>query len=95
VYSRNGSYHKTPNVRIRTFADWGRAYAYTPDDPELYDLNTSAWFILELCDGRPFGDIERDYVEAVGPKVGDDKARRQFHSGFDALLGRNIISIRE
>jgi hypothetical protein len=95
VYSRNGSYQKTPNVKLRTFEDWGRAYAFTPDDPELYDLNTSAWFIVELCDGRPFRDIEKDYVEAVGPKVGEDMARTQFHTGFDALLERNIISARE
>jgi hypothetical protein len=92
VYSRNGSYQKTPDVRIRTFEDWGRAYAFTPDEPELYDLNTSAWFIVELCDGRPFRDIEADYVRVVSPKVGAEAAKAQFHSGFDALLERNIIS---
>ena len=92
MYSRNGSYAKTPNVRIRNFDDWGRAYAYTPDDPEIYDLNASAAFILQLCNGRPFGQIEADYVAAVGPKVGDEMARGQFHQGFNALLERNIVS---
>jgi hypothetical protein len=95
VLSRNGSYRKNPDVTVRTFEEWGRAYAYTPDEPELHDLNTSAWFILELCDGRPFRDIERDYVAVVGGKIGDDSARIQFHSGFDALLQRNIISVCE
>lgn len=95
MYSRNGSYQKTPNVRIRTFEEWGRAYAYTPDDPELYDLNASAWLIVELCDGRPFREIEGEFVEVVGAKVGSELARTQFHSGFDALLKRNIISVRE
>jgi hypothetical protein len=49
VYSRNGCYQKTPDVVIRRFEDWGRAYAFTPDEPEIYDLNTTAWFIVEIC----------------------------------------------
>lgn len=92
MLSRNGCYAKTPNVRIRTFDDWGRAYAFTPDDPEIYDLNASAALILHLCSGRPYVQIEADYVAAVGPKVGDDVARRQFRDGFSALLERNIVS---
>jgi len=92
VLSRNGCYEKTPDVVIRTFKDWGRAYAFTPDNPEIYDLNASAWFIVELCDGRPFSQIEADYVAAVKDRVGVDAARTQFHSGFEMLLERNIIS---
>ncbi len=92
MFSRNGSYAKTPEVVLRPFEEWGRAYAFTPDDPEIYDLNSAAWFIVELCDGRPFAQIEADYVREIGPRVGDDEARRQFHDGFDQLLARNIIS---
>lgn len=95
MYSRNGCYEKTPKVVIRTFEEWGRAYAFTPDEPELYDLNTSAWLILELCDGRGFGEIEADYVRVVGARIGAEQARQQFHSGFNALLERNIISARD
>jgi hypothetical protein len=93
VYFRNGFYQKTPDVVIRRFEDWGRAYAFTPDEPEIYDLNTTAWYIVEICNGRSFGEIEADYVKTVGPKVGDDAAKAQFHMGFDALLERNIISV--
>jgi len=92
VISRNGNYEKTPDVVLRTFEEWGRAYAFTPDDPEIYDLNATAWFIVELCNGRPFPQIEADYVNEVGSRVGEDAARQQFHSGFDQLLARNIIS---
>jgi hypothetical protein len=31
-------------------------------------------------------------VKAVGPKMGADVAKSQFHQGFDALLERNIIA---
>ncbi len=95
MLSRNGCYSKTPEVVLRRFEEWGRCYAFTPDEPEIYDLNTSAWFIVELCDGRPFQQIEADYLALVGPKKGRDKARAEFHAGFDALLDRNIISISD
>jgi hypothetical protein len=92
VLSRNACYTKTPDVVLRRFEEWGRCFAFTPDEPEIYDLNTTAWFIVELCDGRPFQQIEADYIAVVGPKIGRDKARAQFHAGFDALLERNIIT---
>lgn len=93
MLSRNGCYAKTPDVVLRRFEEWGRCYAFTPDEPEIYDLNTSAWFIVELCDGRPFQQIETDYVRTIGAKKGADKAKAEFHAGFDALLERNIISV--
>ena len=95
MLSRNGCYAKTPDVVLRRFEEWGRCYAFTPDEPEIHDLNTSAWFIVELCNGRPFQQIESDYVASIGPKIGKDKAKAQFHAGFDALLRRNIISVTE
>ena len=91
MLSRNASYAKTPNVVVRTFEDWGHAFAFTPDDPEVHDLNATAWFILDLCNGRPFSQIEADYVKVVGEKIGEEAARSQFHAGFDTLLTRNII----
>lgn len=95
MFSRNGCYAKAPNVVLRKFEDWGRAYAFTPDDPEIYDLNTTAWFIVELCDGRPYQQIEADYVKVVGEKIGTEEAQSQFHSGFTSLLERNIISAND
>ena len=95
MLSRNGCYAKTPNVVLRGFEEWGRCYAYAPDDLEIYDLNTTAWFIVDLCDGRPFGQIEAEYLKVVGEKIGREAARSQFHSGFSALLERNIISASE
>ena len=93
MFSRNGCYVKAPDVVLRRFDEWGHCYAFTPE-PEIYDLNMSAWLIVELCDGRPFEKIEAEYLEVIGPKVGRDKAREQFHAGFDALLERNIIAAR-
>ena len=92
MLSRNGCYAKTPDVVVRAFEEWGHAYAFTPSDPDIIDLNATATFIVELCDGRPYGQIENDYVAALGPKVGEAVAKRQFDAGFTQLLERNIIS---
>ena len=95
MLSRNGCYAKTPDVVLRRFEDWGRCYAYTPDEPEIYDLNTTAWLIVELCDGRPYQQIEAEYVKVVGERIGREAAKAQFHDGFSALLERNIIQASE
>ena len=92
MFSRNGCYAKTPDVVLRPFSEWGHAYAFTPSEPDIIDLNATAFFIVELCDGRPYAQIENDYVAAVESKVGSNKAREQFQTGFAQLLERNIIS---
>ena len=91
VLSRNACYVKNPDVVLRGFEEWGHAFAYTPDDCEIHDLNTTAWFILELCDGRPYSEIESEYVETLGEKIEPARAKKQFHRGFNALIERNII----
>lgn len=92
MISRNGCYAKTPDVVLRTFEEWGHAYAFTPSEPDIIDLNSTAYFIVELCDGRPYGQIENDFVATLSQRVGADIARSQFQSGFAQLLQRNIIS---
>ncbi len=92
---RNASYAKTPEVVLRPFAEWGHAYAFTPSEPDIIDLNSTAFYIVELCDGRPYGQIENEFIETVGARIGSDRARQQFQSGFEALLERNIISASE
>ncbi len=93
--SRNGCYAKTPDVLLRAFDEWGHAYAFTPSEPDIIDLNATAYFIVELCDGRPYRQIENDFVEIVGERIGADVARHQFQSGFAQLLERNIISVSD
>ena len=95
MFSRNGCYAKTPDVVLRPFAEWGHAYAFTPSEPDIIDLNATAFLIVELCDGRPYTQIENDFVDVVGNKVGAQKAREQFQTGFAQLLERNIISASE
>lgn len=92
MISRNGCYAKTPDVVLRPIAEWGHAYAFAPSESDIIDLNATAWMIVELCDGRPYGEIEASYVDVVGPRIGAALARGQFQTCFAQLLARNIIS---
>jgi hypothetical protein len=80
---------------LRPFEEWGHAYAFTPSEPDIIDLNATACFIVELCDGRPYVQIENEFVATIGERIGAEKARNQFQSGFTQLLERNIISASE
>lgn len=91
MLSRNACYVKNPDVVLRGFEEWGHAFAYTPDDCEIHDLNTTAWFIVELCDGRSYPEIEAEFLGTVGERIGAAVARRHLHQGFSALIERNII----
>jgi hypothetical protein len=60
VSCRSAYYRKVPNVRIREVPEMATCLVFTPDDPEVYTLNSSAWLILRLCDGRPGGRTDAD-----------------------------------
>jgi hypothetical protein len=47
--------------------------------------------ILELCDGRDGLAIERDYIEATAPAVGEIAARAELASGIEVLLRDGLI----
>jgi hypothetical protein len=38
---------------------------FTPQQPQLYTLNATAWLVLELCDGRDLRALEDAYREAA------------------------------
>jgi hypothetical protein len=80
---------------LRPFEEWGHAYAFTPSEPDIIDLNSTAFFIVELCDGRPYVQIENEFVATIGVRIGAEKARSQFQNGFTQLLERNVISASE
>jgi hypothetical protein len=57
----------------------------------MFRLNARAWLILELCDGREGAAIERDYVEATAPAIGDAAARGELVCGVESLLRDGLI----
>jgi hypothetical protein len=66
---------------------------FTPDTPNLYSLNPTAWLILELCDGRQLEELEDAYYDAVEPLVSREEARREVRSGIDGLVRKGIVEL--
>jgi hypothetical protein len=66
---------------------------FTPNDPEVYTLNPSAWLVLRLCDGRSEAKITLAYYAAVEPMLSRDEARREVRAGIESLIQKRIIEV--
>jgi Coenzyme PQQ synthesis protein D (PqqD) len=68
---------------------------FTPDDPQIYTLNPSAWLILQLCDEQDEASIAAAYHAAVDPLVTRDEALREVRSGLCNLVEMKIIEVAD
>ncbi len=65
MFSLSDYYAKIPDIRVRPVPEMGICFVYTPAIPRLYTLNTSAWLILALCDGRHGDGLVDAYAESM------------------------------
>ena len=90
---RNACYGKISNVRVRGVPEMAMCLVFTPDDPEMYTLNPSAWLILQLCDGRSEASIAAAYHAAIEPLLSPEEARREVRAGIEDLLQKRIVEV--
>jgi hypothetical protein len=64
------TYHKAPDMRARELAAWEAILVYTRERPALHWLNTNAWLVLELCDGRTLEETQAAFAEVKGGDPG-------------------------
>lgn len=88
---RNGCFRHAPGLRLRRLPEMNSCLVFKPGVPHLYTPNLSAWLLLELCPGRTDLELEKAYMEAVSPKVGEAEARRQASDGVEMLLQQGLI----
>jgi hypothetical protein len=88
---RNTLLRPSPDAVFRRLPEWGRCLVYTAANPEVYELNPSAWLIVELCGAKPDEEVEAEFVSIIGRRVGPAKARQQFSEGLDTLLDLGIL----
>ena len=86
MFSPHDCYRKTTGLRIRPVPEMGCCLVYTPSDPNLYTLNSAAWLIFELCDGRRGDAIGVDVAAAVRDATG-----ARIDEGALALAMENLI----
>ena len=91
MFYRNGCYRKTPNLRVRPIPEMDACVVFTPDEPNLYTLNATAWLVLELCDGRKGKALEASYFDAVEPLLTRRKACAELHRIVKDLEQKGIV----
>lgn len=90
---QNGYCAKAPNLRIRAVREMECCLVYTPDCPNIYTLNSAAWLIFELADGRSWTAAEAVFVDAMQSLIEPDDARRRFRDGFADLAAKGLVRI--
>ncbi len=87
-----------PGVRLRPVPEQGVCLAYTPARPALHALNVTTWFVLTLCDGRPYAAIARAFrraaADSLGPGSGTEALRTALHQLRELGLVRCLPSVR-
>jgi hypothetical protein len=91
VSYRNGSYRKVPNIRVRPIPEMECCLVFTPDDPDIHTLNASAWLVFELCDGRNWDELAREFHEAVEPLRTPAEVRQELLAAIETLERNGIV----
>jgi hypothetical protein len=91
VFCRDDHWYKVVNIRSRSVFEMETCLVFTPDNPNLYSLNSTAWLVFELCDGRNFEELEAAYIEAVEPLRSDSEASDELKSILLDLKEKGIV----
>jgi len=87
----NTCYRKVRNVRVRGVPEMAVCLVFTPNNPEIFTLNPSAWLILQLCDGRSEAQIAQAYLGAVEPALSPEEVASEVHRGLSNLVKSGIV----
>ncbi|MGO1068955.1 aKG-HExxH-type peptide beta-hydroxylase [Lysobacter sp. CA199] len=87
-------YAKNPKLQLRPVQDRGILFAADTSLPQIRKLNTPAWLMFELCDGRSERDLAQAYAQIAG--IGADSAWRQIEPMLGNLVASGLVlPIRE
>lgn len=82
-------YGKNPALHLRPLESRGILFAADPAQPRIRKLNTAAWLMFELCDGRDERDLAQAYARIAG--IDEDRARRTAGPILGDLLASGMI----
>jgi hypothetical protein len=71
----------------------GFCLVFAPSGPQLYTLNTTAWLVLELCDGADQDAIVRGYHREIEPLLTLEEAGEQVSAALDDLIATKLVLI--
>ncbi|SDX64281.1 aKG-HExxH-type peptide beta-hydroxylase [Lysobacter enzymogenes] len=82
-------YAKNPQLQLRPVGDRGILFAADPAQPKIRKLNTAAWLMFELCDGRSGHDLAQAYADITG--VASERAWQQVGPVLGSLVASGMI----
>jgi hypothetical protein len=89
--ARSAVYRRQPDARVRPLPEWAGALVYTPHAPNLCYINTTAWAVLELCEGKTPQELEAAFIDFTSDEVSADEARTRLAEALTLLTGQQII----
>jgi Coenzyme PQQ synthesis protein D (PqqD) len=87
-------WRKVKNLRVRPLHEMETCIVFTPDNPNLYSLNSTAWLIFELCDGRSWQRLKKAYYQAVEPLRSQQEARTELIAILSDLERKGIVECK-
>lgn len=82
-------YTKNPQLHLRPIAERGILFAADTARPQIRKLNTPAWLMFELCDGRNQRDLAQAYAEIAG--LAPDRVWRTVEPMLAGLVASGMI----
>ena len=82
-------YAKNPQLQLRPVGDRGILFAADPAQPKIRKLNTAAWLMFELCDGRSGQDLAQAYADIAG--MASERAWQQVGPVLGSLVASGMI----
>ncbi len=94
MFYRNGCYSKTRNLRVRPIREHAICLVFTPANPTLFKLNSSAWGVLDMCDGRTGASLETSFRATIGSRLAKEKAIAELQRIIQDLEEKGIVKCR-
>jgi hypothetical protein len=66
-------------------------FVFTPSRPKLYTLNTSAWLVLTLCDGRSGRALVNGYKRGFGARLAPGQAVAEVRETIEDLESKGMV----
>ena len=82
---------RTPDLILRPIPEWGCLFIYTPAKPDIHCLDARSWLLFELCDGRPFSDVLKEFTEAVPEGTADHEVLASATEALSTLVEKAVI----
>jgi hypothetical protein len=84
---------RKPNVRIREMTEWNGILVYTPDNPNVFYLNSTSWMVLELIDNVRLDEARARFRDLMADCLSPSEADTTFDEGLAVLEEKGVVEL--